>query len=562
MRRQIRLRFHVLRFFGVNFVMIIALGVLISSSQVEASPITANSTQPEQLTDKLEPPAECATCHNEPYRDWSGTMMGNDFRDPSWLAALSIAEQDVPGIGDYCLRCHGAGWFEGKSEPPDGDSRGKSFAPPPKIDRESIPLCDFCHRVERVGERKSAYDDQMIAEGNGAIFIRPDDPWKGASHPLKEIHKKGEFCGSCHDVSNPLVKNADVPAMDHPLERTYTEWKYSFFGENEITCQKCHPPMKFPGAQTWILYPGMASLYPDVDEGWVEAGFNVKADRSSAWKAARERNVAFMKRAADIKVEAEKTMEPGEETVIKVTVVNKSGHRLPTGFAEGRHMWIHLRVTDSEGMLVFEDGKLDDDGKIIETEQSKVYEQKAGVDGEKSFHFALVNSIIKDNRIPPFGFRKTAYEAEGAFIVGADYQPGQNWDITKYEFDIPGDALGPFTVQANLKYETYSAEYMNWLVDTDKTLAANYGGEAPATPDGARTWGETTYRLWETEAKGRPLLMATAVASISYTSATSMPQLMIEIIVGVFILTLIVLSLKGKGRTPQSKESLSSFDDH
>ncbi len=381
--------------------MMLAILILTNPSFSHASPVTANSTQPEQLIDKLEPPAECAKCHNEPYRDWSGTMMGNDFRDPSWLAALSIAEQDMPGIGDYCLRCHGAGWFEGKSEPPGGDSRGKSFEPPPAIDRESIPLCDFCHRVERIGERKSAYDEQMIAEGNGAIFIRPDDPWKGAAHPLTDLHKKGEFCGSCHDVSNPLVKNADVPEMDHPLERTYTEWKYSFFGENEITCQKCHPPMKFPGAQTWILYPGMATLYPDVDAGWVEAGINVRADRSQVWKEARERNEAFMKRAADIKVTAAQPVEPGEEATVEVRVVNKSGHRLPTGFAEGRHMWIHLRVTDSQDRLIFEDGKLDDDGKIVESEQSKIYEQKAGVDGEKSFHFALLNTIIKDNRIPP-----------------------------------------------------------------------------------------------------------------------------------------------------------------
>ena len=505
-----------------------------------ASSITANSTQPEQLIDKLEPPAACAECHHEAYRDWSGTMMGNDFRDPAWLAMLSIAEQDLPGVGDYCLRCHGAGWFQGKSEPPGGDTRGRSFKPAPEIDRESIPLCDFCHRMERVGTRKSNYDDSEVAEGNGSVYFRHDDPWVGGKHPLKPLHKKSELCGACHDVSNPVVESADSPGMSHPLERTYTEWKYSFFGENDYACQNCHPPMKFPGAQTWILFPGMADLYPDIDSGWREAGFSLPKDRSSAWRKARERNEVFMKRAANIKITPGAAIKPGEEATVSVTVVNQTGHRLPTGFAEGRQMWIHIKVTDAEGRVIFEDGKLDADGKINKTEQTKIYEQQAGVDGVKSFNFALLNTIIKDNRIPPAGFNKTAYEVEGAFIKGAKYANGQNWDETKYSFDVPADAFGAFTVDAELKYETFSAEFMGWLVDPDKTLAANHGGEAPATPDGSRTWGETTYKIWERAAKGKPLLMAATDATIPSANPASDFQLPIFAVIIGFILVLII----------------------
>lgn len=487
--------------------------------------------------------------------------MGNDFREPSFLAMLSIAEQDVPGVGDYCLRCHAAGWFEGKSEPPGGDFLGKSFQNAPSIDRESVPLCDFCHRLERVGMRKSLYDGRMIAEGNGSVFIRPDDPWKGGKHPLTPLHKTGEFCGSCHDVSNPAVRNTNKEAYEqHPLERTYTEWKYSSFSANGITCQQCHPPMKFPGAQTWLLYPGMAKLYPDVDAGWADAGFPMSKDRSTLWQAARAQNETFMRRAADLKVEALDDFKPGGEARIKVTVVNNTGHRLPTGFAEGRQMWVWLRVTDATGKQVFEDGLLDQDGRLVRSDQTKVYEQKAGVDGEPSFHFAALNTIIKDNRIPPAGFNKKAYEAEGALIIGADYPSGQNWDETTYKLNVPADATGPLRVEAQLKYETYSAEYMEWLLDTDKTLAANHGGPAAETPDGSKTWGETTYKIWEEEAKGRPVLMASELTEAPLAAQNSQLEVYATTGVGGLLFILLIIGFVFKRRKP-ALPTLPSTDD-
>jgi len=500
----------------------ITLALALTPALALAGPFTQNSIQPGELKDKLEAPGVCAGCHVEPLRDWSGTMMGNDFREPSFLAMLSIAEQDEPGVGDFCLRCHGAGWFEGKSEPPSGDFFGKTFEPPPKIDQESIPICDLCHRMERVGMRRSRFDGAMIAEGNGSVFIRPDDPWKGGKHPLTPLHKTGEFCGACHDVTNPKVPNTNRSGYLHPLERTYTEWKYSYFGENGLTCQQCHPPMKFPGAQTWLLYPGLAKLYPDVDAGWTNAGFALPKDRTSVWQAARERNEAFMKRAADIKVTAPRNVAPGNEAKIKVTVVNNTGHRLPTGFAEGRHMWIYVRVTDAAGKVIFEDGRLDKNGTVVQTDQTKVYEQKAGRGSEESFHFAANDTIIKDNRIPPAGFKKKAYEAEGAFIIGADYRDGQNRDDTIYRFEAPAQTAGPLRATAELRYETYSSEYMEWLRQTDHTLAANHGGPAAATPDGSKTWGETTYKIWETEAKGQPVEMAGDAAEIAVAAESSL----------------------------------------
>src|SRR5690349_21686694 len=57
----------------------------------------------------------CAQCHGGgymgdstflPFDTWAGTMMANAARDPVFLAALTIANQDAPGSGTFCIRCH------------------------------------------------------------------------------------------------------------------------------------------------------------------------------------------------------------------------------------------------------------------------------------------------------------------------------------------------------------------------------------------------------------------------------------------------------------------------
>ena len=99
-------------------------------------------TQPGQLVDAIVDPATCSACHTDPiYKAWRGSMMSQAGRDPLFWAALHAAEQDVPGAGDYCLRCHSPkGWFEGRSHPTDGSALQGA-------DLSSGIACEVCHRA-------------------------------------------------------------------------------------------------------------------------------------------------------------------------------------------------------------------------------------------------------------------------------------------------------------------------------------------------------------------------------------------------------------------------------
>ncbi|RJX27091.1 MAG: hypothetical protein C4531_14430 [Desulfurivibrio sp.] len=504
-----------------------------------------------------------------------------------------LPEEEIPVTADICLRCHvPTGWMEGRSEPASphfpylrgqfwggkfteypgwpGAPRSADLTSESETDMEGVQ-CGFCHRTNDNFKSPSNYDGSIKPNGNSGYFVSQYDPFEGAEADVAfDIQEKAEFCGSCHEVTNPLIYTqtpASPTPMLHPLERTFTEWYWSSY-RGTVNCQECHEPMKFEGAQTWLLYPGLDRLWGAVDKVWLEPPFDytsgVTADRTDAFMNARLRNEDLMRDAADIQI-VSSSWANGFLTV-EVKVTNNTGHKLPTGFAEGRQMWIHLTARDDNGNILYEDGALSPAGALLRTPETKVYESVVLAerydsfelngtnildnttgdphdgtlvytpDGtvshfDKEFHFILMNNIEKDNRIPPAGYNKAAYMADGAFIIphdakDTDYADGQNWDITPYTFNL-GGYTGEVHVTAELKYQTFSDIYVEFLHNMDREPTEDFGGRARSIPcsdrrptDGSnefcasQTWGDVLADIWTAADHGKPVLMASASAQI------------------------------------------------
>jgi hypothetical protein len=455
-------------------------------------------------------------------------------------------ENDLPMIADFCLRCHApVGWLEAKCQPATsyesflkGQFWSAAAVPFPgfpgaprlvDLSKESESEgdgveCDFCHRANDNFKRQSNFDGSLIPNGNGVYFVDLTNIF-GTGHvfPAHNFQRTPEFCGTCHDLTNPLLEtmtvvNGHVPQMLHPLERTFTEWKWSDYGATNFRCQNCHVPMKFQGAQSWLLYPGLNTLVGAVDTIFTNPPYDyqVPPDRNESYQAALTRNRDFMKTAASVSfVGPPSTVKPGQTITAQVQVINNAGHKLPTGYGEGRQIWIHIQAVDAMGNVFFEDGLLDPTtGRLVRNRHvTKVYEirmrsigYRANVvhSGDRE-HFFLNNFTEKDNRIPPAGFNKDAYTADGAFILphdpkDTDYVSGQNWDITPYHIRIPARAVSPISITATLKYQTFSQEYVEFLETHDTELTQAHGGRArniPAGPYGSlQTWGEVTKQIW------------------------------------------------------------------
>jgi hypothetical protein len=154
---------------------------------------------------------------------------------------------------------------------------------------------------------------------------------------------------------------------------------------------------------------------------------------------------------------------------LTVRTTNETGHKLPTGYPEGRRMWLNVKAFDAADTLVYESGAYDLATAILASDADlKVYEAKLGISPElaaylgkpagESFHFVLNNTYLKDNRIPPRGYTVAAFDAPGLRPIGATYADGQFWDETRYS--LPTNAR---RVQVTLYYQTSSKDYIDFL---------------------------------------------------------------------------------------------------
>lgn len=533
---------------GLFLLIGIAAGSLIDTT---INDFFMTGTQPEMVNTFFLQSTDCAMCHGnydpdqEPYHRWANSMMAQSMRDPIVHAAMAIAESDAAFVGDACLRCHTPiGWVEGRSTPTDGSGLiAKDF--------DGVS-CHVCHRmVDPHYERGNPPQDAFILETlsppaedlhTGGYIIDPDDVRRGPfdlvdffyhEWATSPFHRESYMCASCHEVSNPayerqpdgtylldpLVDN-DMPhstlnKLDmFPLERTYSEWLMSDFAEGPIdmgglfggnitevsSCQDCHMPKTtgiacipglgspvrpdlplhdFAGANTWVL-KAIRSLYPDSETHLTE----------SSVEAAISRAVEMLQNASDMEL----SQDAGG---LDVRIINNTGHKLPTGYPEGRRMWLNIRFLDGQGELVGEYGHYDFETADLSAYDTKVYEAKLGISAEVAaltgepagftFHLALANVWLKDNRIPPRGFTNANFESIQAAPVNYTYEDGQYWDDTSYV--IPANAA---TAVVTLYHQTTTKPYIEFLRD--------------AAPPNNKA-GQIAYNMWVLHGKSPPTIM-------------------------------------------------------
>ena len=59
---------------------------------------------------------------------------------------------------------------------------------------------------------------------------------------------------------------------------------------------------------------------------------------------------------ADVQVTVPATVQGGASLAASVRVRNLTGHKLPTGYAEGRRMWLTVEARDGNGTKFWESG--------------------------------------------------------------------------------------------------------------------------------------------------------------------------------------------------------------
>jgi hypothetical protein len=201
--------------------------------------------------------------------------------------------------------------------------------------------------------------------------------------------------------------------------------------------------------------------------------------------------------------------EAGGFPTVTVKITNEGAHKLPSGYPEGRRIWINVQGYDEGMNLVYESGAYDTDTGILTHDADvKIYEIKPGISSrlspivglpvEPSFHFVINDSIFSDNRIPPRGFTNANFEEIQSPPVAYAYADSQYWDETTY-------ALPVSAVRADvaLYYQSTSKEYIEFLRDENVTNSA----------------GQDLYDAWVAHGRAAPVTMASG--SIDLEPVTS-----------------------------------------
>ena len=484
-------------------------------------------TQPNGLTNPLAAATNCTTCHVTDITDtYIGSMMANSARDPLFRAALAVANQDAGSGGELCIRCHvPSAWLNGRSTPSDGsaftaaDMQGVTCS---VCHRLVAPYAITGEASRDATERtfiKNNTPGGLLMLGSSALVIDRLDYRRGpftvsSFHDTEEssLLRDALMCAGCHDIDNPLYAYNDStkryeldpigqPASlsNHmfPVERTYSEWQISDFATaNGVTglsnlypglkrktetadgpitvCQDCHMPMiqsenatgsptRTLGLHQWaggsaVWQTGIVNFWSNVsgDTVFNDVGSHAAAQTTDAKSAGAD----MLARAAKLDLSL-----TGDQLTVKIT--NRTGHKLPTGYAEGRRMWLQVRAWDGPELL-YQSGVPQADGRILDP--VKVYEIKQGITqamansvgrpdlGGEGFHFVLNNQVVKDNRIPPRGFTNAELAGRSMQTVGYNYPDGQYWDETVYS--LPA---GTTKVEVTLFYQTASGEYLDFL---------------------------------------------------------------------------------------------------
>jgi hypothetical protein len=291
------------------------------------------------------------------------------------------------------------------------------------------------------------------------------------------------------------------------------------------------PKHDLTGGSTWMPKV-LKTLYDDND---IKTALDDSVARA---KSMLEKAATF-----DAAGPTPKTKQDGKNLIVRIT--NRTGHKLPTGYPEGRRMWLNVKFykkyvgpNDASNEVIAESGhyktdvSVNDDGygEIVADSKDpactlplKVYEVELGLDQalggalnrpvEKGFHFAINNKVYKDNRIPPAGFANASFDQFGGKPIDPahrdqyqhkpDGQPdqwlryidGNNWDETT--FPIP---VGTVKAEVSLLYQTASPVYIKFLRDKNPKPSPNAGTRM--------------YALWDSNMRCPPETMLNTLLDI------------------------------------------------
>jgi len=500
----------------------------------------------------------CAQCHSSTtsstamrdaagrpigmYTLWRSTMMANASRDPFWRAMVSAEVARRPAareaIEAKCLRCH-APALSAERELTDGaapvmEDLADAAALDDNLGRDGV-TCTVCHQIEpETLGTDASYDGGFVVNTRLEISAPHDQLSPGPMIPLsgytpvtRDHMRDSGLCATCHTLRTATL-DADGAPTGHTLveQSPYLEWRNSAFqdevdpGPKAASCQACHVPaydedgvlietevatapngFDYPLATPRSpigrhLYVGgntllgsifrdhAAKLNPDVPPAAFDA--TVTATRRQLQEATAVVTVLSASR-------------DGDTLNVRARIDNLTGHKLPTGYPS-RRLWLSLVARDSAGATVLASGRVDADGRLVDTngdvlpselpggaplphrdvvtspDDVVVYESiMADPAGAPTWSLMSAASYAKDNRLLPEGYSAVHEDAAATAPAGVDGDASfvGGSDEVSWALPLPSGAEVA-EVEVSALYQPISARFAAELFAVRTEAVANF----------------------------------------------------------------------------------------
>ncbi|MBN2045382.1 MAG: hypothetical protein JW757_10210 [Anaerolineales bacterium] len=488
----------------------------------------------------------CLSCHPDWDDDsindisfdtlWRASMMAHSARDPYFQASVSAETSLFPErngeIAEECARCHmPLAHFDATAnhEPPLILEQGYLN---PANELHDLAMdgvsCNLCHQIERqnFGQTESFSGHYVIDTEHRSFGKRvsygplPISPGYAelmqlavGYRPVPSGHSDdSELCGTCHNLYTPYMDGTGEFIGEYPEQTVHLEWQNSIHAQD--SCAECHMPL-LENAKISSLSKDMQSyMRLHTFSGANSFMLNIlKANAQQTGLTAEDIHMdgAIGRIHAQLTTDENTEIKLGdlflrdETLLVELIVSNDNGHKRPTGFPS-RRMWIHFWMTDADGVVFFESGRVDQQGfiqgndndldpalyephyqMIDSPDQVQIYEAILhNTDNQVTTTLLRAAGYLKDNRLLPAGFPVNDpppdIAPKGAALEDEDFVARK--DTINYLIDLNGHP-GPYQIQAELLYQTIGyrwAENLRQYGTTESVQFFQYYDQADLTP--------------------------------------------------------------------------------
>ena len=293
-----------------------------------------------------------------------------------------------------------------------------------------------------------------------------------------------QMCGTCHTILLPVL-DSPKPGTTSVEQATYVEWlnsdfrnEYGSVGVTPQTCQECHMPTGYTNAKSGVnvatikdriatvqdgTYPAAEHLATpaDINVRYRETGFrrhellgtngfllqmflkpvnsnlnnevlgvrltDYMSGLSTDLQAASD-NIVQQAQAITATVSITRWQVEGNKLIAEVTVINKAGHRFPSGVGF-RRAFLDFEAT-IDGKPFFSSGETNATGRIVDF-SGQVLPTESFAGGKYQPHFSQANPITSSSQVQIY--EELTQDAQHQFTTS----------FTRRDYDIKDNRLLP-----------------------------------------------------------------------------------------------------------------------